>query len=61
MERAMPGFDDLKKLADDHDEQVDKALDKTGYAAGGKLGHEEQIDKAVDAAKEHTGEGDTTD
>ena len=57
----MPGLDDLKKLADDHDEQVDEALDKAGYAAGGKLGHEEQIDKGVQAAKEHTGEGDTTD
>jgi hypothetical protein len=55
----MPGLDDIKKLADDHDEQVDQGLEKAGDAAGDKFGHEEQIDKAVDAAQEHTGSGDT--
>lgn len=51
----MPGLDDLKKLADDHDEQVDKGLDQAGDAAGAKFGHEEQIDKAVDKAQDATG------
>jgi hypothetical protein len=51
----MPGMDDIKKMADDHDDQVDKGLDKAGEAAGDKLGHEDQIDKAVDGAQERTG------
>lgn len=55
----MPGFDDLKKMADDHDEQIDKGLEKAGDAAGDKLGHGEQIDKGVDWAQEHTGDGDS--
>lgn len=55
----MPGMDDIKGFADDHDEQVDQALDKAGQAAGEKLGHADQIDKGVDFAQEHTGSGDT--
>ena len=55
----MPGFDDIKKLADEHDEQIDQGLEKAGDAAGAKLGHDEQIDKAVDWAQQHTGAGDT--
>jgi hypothetical protein len=55
------GLDDLKKLADQHDEQVDQALQKGGDAAGKKLGHDEQMDKGVDWAQEHTGGGDTDD
>ena len=56
----MPDFDDIKKLADDHDEQVDQGLEKAGDAAGDKFGHEDQIDKLTDAAQEHTGSGDTS-
>lgn len=55
----MPDFDDLKKLADEHDEQVDQGLGKAGDAAGDKLGHADQIDKGVDWAQEHTGAGDS--
>lgn len=55
----MPGFDDIKKFADDHDEQVDQGLEKVGDAAAAKLGHEDQIDKGVDWLQEHTGSGDT--
>ena len=55
----MPGFDDIKKFADEHDEQVDQGLEKAGDAAGDKFGHDEQIDKAVDGAQEHTGDGDS--
>ncbi len=54
----MPGLDDLKKLAEKHDDKVDAALEKAGDAAAKKFGHDEQIDKAVDFAQEHTGPGD---
>jgi hypothetical protein len=57
----MPGLDDIKKFADEHDEQVDEGLEKAGDAAGTKFGHGEQIDKGVDWAQEHTGAGDTTE
>jgi hypothetical protein len=55
----MPDFDDIKKLADSHDSQVDEGLQKAGDEAGDKLGHEDQIDKGVDFAQQHTGDGDT--
>jgi hypothetical protein len=56
----MPGFDDLKRMADQHDDQVDQALEKVGDEVGKRFGHEEQVDKAVDQLQERTGEGDTT-
>ena len=55
----MPGLDDIKKFADEHDVQVDQGLEKVGDAAGAKFGHDEQIDKGVDWAQLHTGAGDT--
>lgn len=54
----MPGLDDLKRFADDHDDQVDQGLDKAGDAAGAKFGHDDQIDKGADWAQQHTGTGD---
>ena len=54
----MPGLDDIKKAADEHDDQVDQGLEKAGDAAGEKFGHDEQIDDAVDKAQENTGSGD---
>ena len=57
----MPGLDDIKKFADEHDEQIDEGLEKAGDAAGAKFGHSEQIDKGVDWAQEHTGTGDSTE
>ncbi|HEX4431213.1 MAG TPA: antitoxin [Frankiaceae bacterium] len=54
----MPGLDDLKKLADQHDDKIDAGLEKIGDLAGDKLGHEDQIDKAVDWAQDHTGSND---
>ena len=54
----MPGLDDLKKFADEHDDKIDAGLEKAGDAAGEKLGHAEQIDKGVDWAQEHTGSRD---
>jgi hypothetical protein len=56
----MPGLDDIKKMADEHDEQVDQGLERVGDEAEKRVGHEEQVDKAVDAAQEHTGSGDTS-
>jgi hypothetical protein len=55
----MPGFEDIKKLADEHDEQVDQGLEQVGDAAAAKFGHEDQIDKGTDWAQQHTGGGDT--
>jgi hypothetical protein len=50
-----------KDLADQHDEQVDKGLDRAGDEAGKRLGgHESQVDGLVDRGKQSTGEGDTT-
>ena len=57
-DETMPGFDDLKKMADDHEKQVDEGIDKAGDAAGKKFGHEDQIDKAADAAQQRTGSND---
>ena len=56
------GFlDDAKKFADEHDEQVDQAIEKTGdlvdQQTGGK--YVDQVDKAQDVAEEKTGSGDT--
>jgi hypothetical protein len=55
----MPDFGDIKKFIEEHDEQVDKALDKVGDAAAAKFGHKDQIEKGVEWAQEHTGKGDT--
>jgi hypothetical protein len=56
------GFlDDAKKFADEHDEQVDQAIEKAGdlvdQQTGGK--YADQVDKAQDVAEEKTGSGDT--
>jgi hypothetical protein len=49
----MPGLDDLKQAAADHDDQVDAGLDKAGDAAKDKVeGHDDQIDAAVDKAQD---------
>ncbi|MER7009480.1 antitoxin [Dactylosporangium sp. NPDC000555] len=55
-------FDKVKDLANQHDDKIDQALDKAGELADDRTGgkYTEQIQKGVDAAKEHTGEGDTT-
>jgi len=55
------GFmDKAKDLLNQHDEQVDQALEHGGEIAKGKFaGHDAQIDGAVDRAQEMTGAGDT--
>ena len=60
--RSDVGFlDDAKKLVDEHDEQVDTAIEKAGDLADDKTGgkYADQIDKAQDFAEEKTGDGDT--
>jgi len=56
------GFlDDAKGFVDEHDEQVDAAIEKAGdltdKQTGGKYAG--QVDKAQDLAEEKTGDGDT--
>ena len=56
------GFlDDAEKLVDQHDEQVDDALEKTGDLADKQTGgkYADQVDRARDVAQEKTGDGDT--
>jgi hypothetical protein len=56
------GFlDDAEKLADEHDEQVDAAIEKAGDVADRQTGgkYADQVDKAQDFAEEKTGDGDT--
>jgi hypothetical protein len=44
-----------KDFADQHDEQVDKGLDRAGDEAGKRLGgHESQVDGLVDRGKQST-------
>ena len=56
------GFlDDAKKMADEHDEQVDQAIEKSGDLVDQKTGNKyaDKVDKAQDFAENRTGEGDT--
>jgi len=45
--RNMPDMDDLKNLAEKHDDKLDKGLEQAGDAASSRFGHEEQIESAV--------------
>jgi hypothetical protein len=57
---GMSFLDKAKELLDQHDEQVDQALEHGGEFAKGRFaGHDAQIDGAVDKAQEMTGAGDT--
>jgi MT0933-like antitoxin protein len=57
----MVDFNQAKDFLDQHDEQVDQALDKGGDAAKDRFGgHDQQIDQGVDKAQEWTGGRDTT-
>ena len=56
------GFlDDAKKLVDEHDDQVDDAIEKAGDLVDDKTGgkYADKIDKAQDSPQEKTGDGDT--
>jgi len=45
-----------KDFVDEHEEQVDKGIDKAGDEAGRRFGHEEQIDKASEKLQGMTGD-----
>jgi hypothetical protein len=53
-------MDKAKDVAGEHDDQIDKGLERAGDEAdertGGKYG--EKIDKGVDEAQQRTGQGD---
>jgi hypothetical protein len=56
------GFlDDAKKFIDDHDEQVDQAIEKVGDLVDDKTGgrYAGQVDKVQNLAEQKTGDGDT--
>lgn len=56
------GFlDDAKKFIDEHDEQVDQAIEQAGDLVDDKTGGKfaGQVDRAQDLAEQKTGEGDT--
>ena len=57
----MGGFmDKAEDMAEQHDDKVDRGLEKAGDVADEKTGggHSEQIDRGVDTAQERTGQGD---
>jgi hypothetical protein len=57
----MPDFNQAKDFLDQHDEQVDQALDKGGDAAKDRFaGHDQQVDQGVDKAQEWTGGRDSS-
>jgi hypothetical protein len=53
-------MDKAKNFADQHDEQVDKGLERAGDEVDERTGDKygEKIDKGVDEAQERTGQGD---
>jgi MT0933-like antitoxin protein len=55
-------MDKAKDFADQHDEQVDQALQKAGDQADQRTDgkYADKIDKGVDMAQQRTGQGDTT-
>lgn len=62
----MVDFDNLRRRAEDfveqHEDQIDKGIDKAADVAGTKFGHQEQIDKAADKLQDLTQDGkDTVD
>ena len=55
------GFlDDAKKFIDEHDDQVDRAIEKVGDVVDDKTDGKfaDQVDKAQDIAEQRTGDGD---
>jgi hypothetical protein len=57
----MSFMDRAKDLLDQHDDEVDKALDEAGEAGKQRFaGHDAHIDGLIDQAQQRTGAGDTT-
>jgi hypothetical protein len=58
------GFlDDAKNFIDEHDDQVDQAIEKAGDVLDDRTDgkYADKIDKAQDVAQEKTGDGDTAE
>ena len=57
----MSFLDDAKKFIDEHDDQVDQAIEKAGDLVDDKTGGRfaDKVDKVQDVAEEKTGAGDT--
>lgn len=57
----MVDFDNLRRKAEgfieDHEDQIDKGIDKAAGAAGKRFGHQGEIDKAADKLQELTSDG----
>lgn len=56
------GFlDDAKKFIDEHDDQVDQAIEKAGDVVDEKTDDKfaDKVDKVQDIAEQKTGDGDT--
>ena len=57
----MSFLDKAKELLNQNDDKVDQALGKAGDLAKQKFaGHDSEIDGLVGQARQHTGDGDTT-
>jgi antitoxin protein of toxin-antitoxin system len=54
-------LDDAKKFIDEHDDQVDQAIEKAGDLVDDKTGgkYADKVDKVQNVAEEKTGDGDT--
>jgi hypothetical protein len=52
--------DKAKDFVDEHEEQVDRGIDKAADAAGERFGHEEQIDKLSERLQGMTGDGESS-
>jgi hypothetical protein len=54
-------LDDAKKFIDDHDDQVDQAIEKAGDLVDDKTDGKfaDKVDKVQDIAEQKTGDGDT--
>ena len=54
-------LDAAKKFIDEHDDQVDQAIEKAGDLVDDKTGgkYADKVDKVQDVAEEKTGDGDT--
>jgi hypothetical protein len=55
-------MDRAKNFADQHDEQVDKGIQRAGDEVDERTGgkYDQQIDKGVDTAQQRTGHGDSS-
>ena len=60
----MVDFNNLRRQAEDfveqHEDQIDKGIDKAADAAGKRFGHQAEIDKAANKLEDMTKDGNDT-